>query len=591
MPSYRAPLGDYHFCLYEVFDAAGHMKLPGFDEFTEDVVTPVLEQAAKFAEQVIFPLNQTGDAEGCTLENGVVRTPTGFKEAYRIFRDGGWPALTCDPEHGGQGMPHLINVVVEEMMGAANLSFSLYPGLTRGAYVALKHFGSAEQKHLYIDRLASGEWTGSMCLTEPHSGTDLGLLRTAAVARTDGSYGITGTKMFISAGEHDLTPNIIYLVLARLPDAPKGTKGISLFLVPKFLVKDDHSLGARNGVSCGALEEKMGIHGCSTCVMNFDGATGWLVGEPHHGLKAMFAMMNTERIAVGIQGLAAAEASYQNAVAYARERLQGRAPRGPRNASMPADPIIVHPDVRRMLMTQKALIEGCRALSLWTAQWLDVSERHPNETIRSAAESQVALLTPVVKAFLTDSGSEAANLGMQILGGHGYIRANSQEQLVRDARIAQIYEGTNGVQAMDLLYRKVVLDGGRAFAAFANPIKAHVLGRRLDHELAEFTRPVEAALSLLQEATATIIENAANNPEETGAAAVDYLRLFGLTSLGYLWALMAEVSLPKRNDDFHRAKIATARFYMQRILPQTAGLHGAIMAGAASVMEMDDTAF
>jgi alkylation response protein AidB-like acyl-CoA dehydrogenase len=591
MPSYTAPLRDYRFCLYELFNFDEHVKLPGFSEFTEDVVTPVLEQAGKFAEQVMFPLNRSGDEEGCKLDNGAVTTPTGFKQAYRALCDGGWTALTCDAQDGGQGMPHMVNFLFEEMMGSANLSFGLYPGLTRGAYVTIAKHGSAEQRALYAPRLASGEWTGSMCLTEAHCGTDLGLLKTTAAPRADGGYSIAGTKIFISAGEHDLTPNIIYLVLARLPDAPKGSKGISLFLVPKMFSDGDGNLGARNTVSCGALEQKMGIHGCSTCVMNFDGATGWLVGEAHQGLKAMFSMMNTERIAVGIQGLAVAEASYQNAVAYARERLQGRAPKGPAEPAKPADPIIVHPDVRRMLMTQKALIEGCRALALWTAQWLDVSERHPSADVRRLADSQVALLTPVVKAFLTDTGSDVANLGMQILGGHGYIRANGQEQLVRDGRIAQIYEGTNGVQAMDFVGRKILQDGGRMLAQFTNPIEAHVLAGKLDPALAEFTAPVEQALRRLQEATSFLLRRAPENPQEVGAAANDYLRLFALTALGYLWSLAAETSLPKSNDEFYRAKLATARFYMQRILPQTAGLHTVIMAGAAPVMELDEASF
>ena len=591
MPTYKAPLRDYHFCLYELFDLDGHVKLPGFSDFTEDVVTPVLEQAGKFAREMIFPLNRPGDEEGCKLENGVVTTPAGFGQAYRALCDGGWPSLTCDPAHGGQGMPHMVNFLFEEMMNAANLSFGLYPGLTRGAYVTIAKHGTDEQKALYAPRLASGEWAGSMCLTEAHCGTDLGLLKTTAMPRADGSYAITGTMIFISAGEHDLTPNIIYLVLARLPAAPTGSKGISLFVVPKVFSDAAGNLGARNKVSCGALEKKMGIHGCSTCVMNFDGATGWLVGEPHQGLKAMFSMMNTERIAVGIQGLAIAEASYQNAVVYARERLQGRAPKGPREPAKSADPIIVHPDVRRMLLTQRALVEGCRALALWTAEALDVSDRHPDAKVRQDADDFVALMTPVVKAFLTDTGSEAANLGMQVFGGHGYIRANGQEQLVRDARIAQIYEGTNGVQALDFVGRKLFAHNGRLLNSFAQPVTAFIAKNKANDAMTEFTDPLAQAFDRLKTATAAIAKHAAKNPEEIGAAASDFLRLFALTALGFLWARMAEISLPKSNEEFYRAKLATARFYMQRLLPQTAALHAAIMAGAAPVMELDEASF
>ncbi|HEY5598205.1 MAG TPA: acyl-CoA dehydrogenase C-terminal domain-containing protein [Kiloniellales bacterium] len=591
MPNYAAPLRDYRFCLYELFSADEHMKLPGFADFTPDVVLPALEEAAKFSANVIHPLNRSGDEEGCRLENGIVHTPQGFKEAYRIFCDGGWPSLTCDPAFGGQGMPHMINVLVEEMTCAANLSFSLYPGLTRGAYVALLHHGSEEQKALHLPHLVSGEWAGSMCLTEPHCGTDLGLLRSAAAPRNDDSFSITGTKMFISAGDHDLTANIVYLVLARLPDAPKGTKGISLFLVPKFLVEADGRLGERNTVSCGAIEHKMGIKASATCVMNFDGAKGWLVGEPHQGLKAMFAMMNTERIAVGIQGLGVAEASYQNAAAYARERLQGRAVTGAKFPEKPADPIVVHADVRRMLLTQRALVEGCRALALWTAQALDVSERHEDPKIRQSAADLVALLTPVVKAFLTDCGSEVANLGMQIFGGHGYIRANGQEQLVRDVRVTQIYEGSNGIQALDLVGRKLAQDQGRPMRNFLQQVSTFIAAKKADAAMAEFIEPLAKALTRLQQATAAIAERGMANPDEAAAAATEYLRLFALTATGYLWARMAELSIAKRDETFYRAKLGTARFYMERILPQTGALLSAIMAGSRTTMEFDAADF
>jgi alkylation response protein AidB-like acyl-CoA dehydrogenase len=587
MPQFSPPLRDHLYCLYDLlgFDSS----LPGFEGFSRDVIEAVLTQSARFCTDVVHPLNRNADEEGVHFDNGTVRTPEGFKEAYAGLVAGGWPALTADPEHGGQGMPHMVNILFEEMLNGACLSFGLFPGLTRGAYVLLNDFGSDAQKALYGPKLASGEWTGSMCLTEAHCGTDLGLLRTQAVAQGDGSFALTGTKIFISAGEHDLTPNIVYFVLARLPDAPKGSKGISLFLVPKVLVNADGTAGARNGIACGAVEQKMGIHGCPTCVMHLDGATGWLVGEPHQGLKAMFSMMNAERIAVGIHGLAIAEASYQNAVAYARERLQGRAPSGPRAPEREADPIIVHPDVRRMLMTQKALTEGCRMLALWTAQWLDISERHADPAMRKQAGDMVALMTPVVKAFLTDTGSEVANLGVQLLGGHGFIRANGQEQHVRDVRITQIYEGTNGIQSMDLLGRKVL--HLNLFEGFAGPVSTFVETHEDDDQLRDFLAPLAAAHDLLIDATDLIRVRAAARPEEAGAAAVDYMRLFALVSLAYLWARAAEASLPKSNDDFHRAKLATARFFMQRILPDTAALHAKIAAGADTVMALDEAMF
>jgi alkylation response protein AidB-like acyl-CoA dehydrogenase len=582
MPKFSPPLRDHLFCLYELLDFESHRRLPGFEACTRDLVEAVLEQSARFCSEVIHPLNRSADEQGVRFDKGVVTTPAGFREAYAQLVAGGWPALTARPEHGGQGMPHMVNILFEEMLNGASLAFGLFPGLTRGAYVLLNDHGSAEQKALYGPKLASGEWAGSMCLTEAHCGTDLGLLKTQAQPRGDGGYALTGTKIFISAGEHDLTPNIIYFVLARLPGAPKGSKGISLFLVPKVLPD-----GARNGVACSAVEHKMGIHGCPTCVMNFDGAVGWLVGEPHNGLKAMFSMMNAERIAVGIHGLAIAEASYENAVAYARERLQGRAPGGQRDASKPADPIIMHPDVRRMLMTQRALVEGCRMLALWTAQALDVSEHHPDAERRKEADDLVALMTPVVKAFLTDCGSDAANLGVQVLGGHGYIRANGQEQFVRDVRITQIYEGTNGVQAMDLLGRKVLhLD---LFRAFAKPVTEFITAHEDNDRLSGMVAPLAAAFDLLEDATQLI--RASTSSEDAGAAAVDYMRLFALTSLAYLWARAAAVSLTKSNDEFHRAKLATARFFMQRILPDTAALHAKITAGAGSVMEMDEAMF
>ncbi|WPP02905.1 acyl-CoA dehydrogenase C-terminal domain-containing protein [Methylocella tundrae] len=597
MASYKAPLRDMRFVLFELMDGDELASLPGYEEFTRDLIDPILEEAAKLCEEVLHPLNRTGDEEGCTLENGVVRTPKGFPEAYRLFREGGWTSIACDPAYGGQGLPKAVDTLIVEMICSANLSFSLYPGLTAGAYVSLSNYGSDELKQTYLPKMVEGVWSGAMCLTEPQCGTDLGLLRTRAIPEADGSYKITGAKIFISAGEHDLTENIIYLVLARLPDAPKGIKGISLFLVPKYLVKDDGSLGPRNGVACGAIEHKMGIKASATCVMNFDEAKGWLVGEPHKGMRAMFAMMNAERLAVGMQGLGVAEASYQGAVAYARERLQGRSLSGAKHPDKPADPIIVHPDVRRMLLTQRAYAEGCRALAAWAAKNLDLQQRHPDPEARKEAEDFVALVTPVIKALLTDLGSEAANLGMQVLGGHGYIREHGMEQYVRDCRIAQIYEGTNGVQALDLVGRKLPADAGRLLRRFFHPVSAYIEAKtqQNDKALAEFVQPLGKAFVRLQQATAQVARAGLRNPEEAGAAATDYLRLFGLTALAYLWTRMAEISLAKTGaddpDGFYAAKVATARFYMQRLLPQTSALFSAIMAGGASMMAFEEAAF
>lgn len=576
MPVYAAPLRDHLFCLYDLLDFEGHCRLPGLGEVTRDVVEAVLAQAARFAGETLLPLNRRGDEQGCRFHAGVVTTPDGFGDAYRALVAGGWPALTCAPEHGGQGLPHMVNVLFEEMMNAACLAFGLVPGLGRGAYVLVARHGSPEQRALYAPRLASGEWAGSMCLTEAQAGTDLGLLRSQAKPRADGSFAISGSKVFISAGEHDLTPNIIYLVLARLPDAPPGTRGISLFLVPKFLPDASGQPGARNGVRCSAIERKMGLHGSPTCVMDFDGATGWMVGEPNHGLAAMFAMMNAERLAVGVQGLAVAEASHQNALAYARARHQGRAP-GSRDL---ADPIIRHPDVRRMLLTQRVMIEGGRALALWTAQALDVAERHADPKIRQEADDFVALMTPVVKAILTDIGSDCANLGVQVWGGHGYMRDNGQEQFVRDIRVTQIYEGTNGVQALDLLGRKVLQQG--LFERFAVPVRRDLEAAHGDAALRPLAAPALDALDRLAGATRHLQDRAAA-PQEIGAAASDYLRLFALTALGYLWTRMAGAAMA-RAPDLAESKRSAASFYVARILPQTVALHAAILSGADSVM-------
>jgi butyryl-CoA dehydrogenase len=597
MPSYQAPLRDMRFVLYELFDGAALADLPGFEDFTPDLVGPVLEEAAKICQDVLHPLNRSGDEEGCVLENGEVRTPVGFKEAYDTFREGGWTSITCDPEYGGQGMPKMVNTLVEEMICSANLSFGMYPGLSHGAYVALSKYGSDHLRQTFLPKLVDGTWTGTMCLTEPHCGTDLGLMRTKAVPQADGSYQITGTKIFISAGEHDLAENILHLVLARLPDAPKGIKGISLFLVPKVMVEDDGSLGARNGVVCGSIEHKMGIKASSTCVMNFDEATGYLIGDAHKGMRAMFAMMNTARLGVGVQGLGLAEASYQGAVTYARERLQGRSLSGTKYPDLAADPILVHPDIRRTLLTQRAYVEGGRALAAWIGHALDQSEKNPDPQARAEADELVALLTPIVKALLTDLGSECTNMGMQVFGGHGFIREHGMEQLVRDCRITQIYEGTNGVQALDLIGRKMPDKAGRLLRRFFHPVSAYIEANMENDDLAAFVQPLAKAFVRLQQATGQVARVGLSNPDEAGAAATEYLRLFGLTALAYLWAQMAEISLPKAgdpeadSDGFYAAKVATARFYMERLLPQTSGLFAAIMAGGKTMMAFNDEAF
>jgi len=596
MATYKAPLRDMRFVLYELHDGAALAQLPGLEDMTPELIDPVIEEAAKVCEEVLLPLNRSGDEEGCRLENGVVRTPKGFIEAYRLFREGGWTGIACDSAYGGQGVPHSVNAVVEEMICSANLSFGLYPGLTHGAYKALYTHGSDDLKDRYLPKLVDGIWSGTMCLTEPHCGTDLGLSRTKAVPQDDGSYRLTGTKIFISAGEHDLTENIIHLVLARLPDAPKGIKGISLFLVPKFLVNDDGSVGARNGVSCGAIEHKMGIKASATCVINFDDAKGWLVGEPHKGMRAMFTMMNEERLAVGLQGLGLAEASYQGAVAYARERLQGRSLSGAKYPDKPADPIIVHPDIRRMLLTMRSTAEGCRALGGWVAQAVDVQNHSTDPKAKRDAEDFIALMTPIVKALFTDLGFEATNLGIQVMGGHGYIREHGMEQYIRDARIAQIYEGTNGIQALDLVGRKLGAHTGRYLRQFFHPVADFITTRADNKALERYVDPLTKAFVRLQQATGQLARVGLSRPEEAGAAASDYLRLFGLVALAYQWARMAEVSLTKLEaksgeDDFYRAKLSTASFFMDKVLPQTGSLFASIMAGGATLTEFPEAAF
>ncbi len=483
MPSYKAPLADMRFLLRDVFKVEELSKLPGYEEATPDLIDSILEEGAKLCEEVLQPLNQSGDAEGCHFDNGNVKTPKGFKEAYDTFTQNGWMGLSCKKEWGGQGMPLLLNFLLDEMVCSANLSFGMYPGLSHGAYNAVEKYGSDALKQLYLPKMVEGTWSGTMCLTEPHCGTDLGLIKTRAIPNDDGSYAITGTKIFISAGEHDLTDNILHLVLAKLPDAPDGTRGISLFLVPKVLVNDDGTLGSRNRATCGSIEHKMGIKASSTCVMNFEGAVGWLVGEPHKGMKAMFVMMNEARLAVGLQGLGIAEVAYQNALIYARDRLQGRALKGVAFPDKPADPIIVHPGVRADLLTMKAITEGARALSVWVGIQLDIEAKHPDEAQRAKAADLVSLLTPVIKALMTDHGFDSANRGMQIMGGHGYIREYGMEQFARDARITQIYEGTNGIQALDLVGRKMPDRYGRMMREFCWPVAEFI---RIRHSLKSF---------------------------------------------------------------------------------------------------------
>ncbi|MFQ5958161.1 MAG: acyl-CoA dehydrogenase C-terminal domain-containing protein [Alphaproteobacteria bacterium] len=595
MVTYTAPLDDIRFDLFELWGYDDTVAtLPGYEEASRDMVDAVLEAAARFCESELLPLNGPGDVEGCAFENGVVRAPKGFKEAYDAFIEGGWTGLACDPEFGGQGLPKTLQFVFEEFICSTNLSFGTYPGLSHGAYNALALHGSDEQKRLYLPRLVDGSWSGTMCLTEPQCGTDLGLIRTRAEPDGKGAFRITGTKIFISAGEHDLTENIVHLVLARLPAAPPGIKGISLFLVPKFLVKEDGALGPRNGVACGSIEHKMGIKASSTCVMNFEDAEGYLVGAPHKGMRCMFTMMNTARLAVGIQGLGLAETAYQSAVAYARERLQGRALNGAKYPDKPADPIIVHPDVRKNLLTMRAYNEGARALAVWIGMALDVAQRHPEPERRAEADDLVALMTPMIKAFFTDYGFEATNLGVQVFGGHGYIREHGMEQLVRDARIAQLYEGANGIQALDLVGRKMGQGYGRLLRRFFHPVSQFIEEAANDAQLQEFVLPLAKAFAKLQQATVWIAQESMKDREQAGAAAGDYLRLFALVALAYVWARTVKVALANANGGngaFYAAKIATARFYMTRLLPQASALFTAIMAGARPLMDVREEWF
>ncbi|MDP9529623.1 acyl-CoA dehydrogenase C-terminal domain-containing protein [Pseudomonas protegens] len=584
MADYKAPLRDMRFVLNEVFEVAKlWAQLPALAETVDaETVEAILEEAGKVTARSIAPLSRGADEEGCHWNDTVVTTPQGFTQAYQTYAEGGWVGVGGDPEFGGMGMPKAVSAQVEEMVNSASLAFGLYPMLTAGACLSIHAHASEELKATYLPNMYAGVWAGSMCLTEPHAGTDLGIIRTKAEPRADGSYAISGTKIFITGGEHDLTENIIHLVLAKLPDAPAGPKGISLFLVPKFLVNADGSLGERNPVSCGSIEHKMGIQASATCVMNFDQAIGYLVGEPNKGLAAMFTMMNYERLGVGIQGLATGERSYQNAVEYARDRLQSRAPTGPQAKDKVADPIIVHPDVRRMLLTMKAANEGGRAFSTYVAMQLDTAKFSEDAETRKRAESLVALLTPVAKAFLTDLGLETTVHGQQIFGGHGYIREWGQEQLVRDVRITQIYEGTNGIQALDLVGRKIVGSGGAFYRLFADEIRHFTA--TADGQLAEFTRPLNAALDNLDELTAWLLDRAISNPNEIGAASVEYLQVFGYTAYAYMWALMAKAVLGKeQEEEFYASKLGTARFYFARLLPRIHSLTASVKAGSESL--------
>jgi alkylation response protein AidB-like acyl-CoA dehydrogenase len=597
MPIYKAPVDDALFLLNDVFHLDHYGNLPGFSDASPDVVEAVLREAAKFSEEVLTPLNRVGDKEGCKrAADGGVTTPKGFKDAYKHIVEGGWIGISVPPEFGGQGLPATLTVIVNEFFCSANMAFAMYPGLTQGAIAALLAHASDELKKKYLPKMVEGSWTGTMNLTEPQCGTDLGLLRSKAVKQADGSYKITGTKIFISAGEHDLSENIIHLVLARIEGAPEGTKGISLFVVPKMLVKDDGSLGARNAVNCGSIEEKMGIHGNSTCVMNYDGATGWLIGEENRGLNAMFTMMNEARLGVGVQGLALSVVAYQNAAAYAKERLQGRAISGTKYPDKAADPIIVHPDVRRALMIMRAFNEAGRALVMWTALKSDVAHRSDDEKERMGADDHMGLLTPVIKGVLTDGGFANAVMAQQIFGGHGYIAEHGMEQFVRDARIAQIYEGANGIQALDLVGRKLGKDGGRAIMAFLNEVQTYLKERANSDAMNVYLKPLGQSLAHLQQASMWFMQNAIAKPDNAGAGSYDYMHLFGLVALGYMWCKIAEAALaklPKANGSAARlnAKLVTARFFMERMLPDTATRLARIQAGAGSTMELPDDAF
>lgn len=597
MPTYKAPLREFRFLLNDVLDIQRYSNLPGFADAPMDLIDQVLEEGAKFCEGVLAPLNKIGDAHGCVRnEDGSVATPPGFKEAYKQLVDAGWPALSSDPAYGGQGMPHIVGLAWNEMVSSSNMAFGMYPGLSHGAYEAIHQHGSDEQKQTYLPKLVTGEWTGTMNLTEPHCGTDLGMLRTKAIPQADGSYRITGQKIFISAGEHDLASNIIHLVIARIEGAPQGTKGISLFIVPKFILDADGNPGKRNGVVCGKIEEKMGIHGNATCVLNYDDAVGYLVGQENKGLNAMFVMMNVARLGVGLQGLAQSEVAYQNGVAYAKDRLQGRSITGAKNPDGPADPIIVHPDIRRMLMDAKAFNEGARAFTFWTALYGDLMHASPDEKVREKAGDYMGLMTPVLKSYLTDKGYANATNCQQIFGGHGYIEEWGMSQFVRDARIAMIYEGANGIQALDLVGRKLGANGGRAIFSFFNEIDDFVHNHEDDVELKEFTDALVTTKAQMQDGAMWLMQNGMTNFDNAGAASHDFLNLFGITALTYMWTLQAKAAFAaKKNggaaDPYFDTKIATGRYFIARVVPDAAAHLAKMKTGADPVMALAADAF
>jgi len=592
MPTYTAPIKDINFVLHDVLKIS-ESSIPGYADLDRDFTTSILEEAGKITSEVLAPLNVVGDREGCRLENGVVYTPKGFKAAFNQVRDGGWPGLATDEEYGGQGLPYLMGTAVGEMFGSANQAFTMYQGLTNGAYASIHAHGTDAQKTTYLPKMTNCEWTGTMNLTEPHCGTDLGMMRTKADPQSDGSYKITGQKIFISAGDHDMADNIIHLVLAKITGGPEGIKGVSLFIVPKFIVNDDGSLGARNGVSVGSIEHKMGIHGNSTCVMNYDGATGYLLGEEHKGMRAMFTMMNHARLGVGLQGLAQAEAAYQNAVIYAKDRLQGRAVTGTENPNGPADPIIVHPDIRRSLMDQKSFVEGARAFLLWGASLIDQTHRAGDKD----ADGLISLMTPVIKGFLSDKGYDMTVQAQQVYGGHGYIEEHGMSQFTRDARIAMIYEGANGVQALDLVGRKLAVDGGKHVMAFFDMVKSFIKENEGDDALkADFLDPLKAASKDMQTAGMYFIQNGMKNPNNALAGSTDFMHLFGHVCLGLMWARMAKAASAALADgtsdpEFYQTKLATARYYMARQLPATALHLTRIQSGADTVMALTADAF
>jgi alkylation response protein AidB-like acyl-CoA dehydrogenase len=591
MPNYTAPLKDMQFILHDVLHIEAD-DIPGYGDLDRDFTTAILGEAGKISSEVLAPLNVVGDTEGCRMENGVVYTPTGFKAAFDQVAEGGWPGIDMPEEYGGMGLPYVMNTATGEMFSASNQAFTMYHGLTHGAASAILVHGSEEQKNTYLPKMVSCEWTGTMNLTEPHCGTDLGLMRTKAEPQDDGSYKISGQKIFISAGEHDMADNIIHLVLGRITGAPEGIKGVSLFIVPKFLVNEDGSLGARNGVSCGKIEEKMGIHGNSTCVMNYDGATGYLIGEAHKGMRAMFTMMNEARLGVGMQGVAQAEAAYQNALDYAKDRLQGRDVTGVKNPDGPADPLIVHPDIRRNLMEQKSFTEGARAFLLWGSTLIDRAHRSQD----ADADGLVSLLTPVIKGFLTDKGYDMTVQAQQIYGGHGYIEEWGMSQFTRDARIAMIYEGANGVQALDLVGRKLAQDGGKHVMAFFDLVKGFCKDNAEVEGMSEFVEPLKRASKDLQAAGMYFMQEGMKNPNNALSGSYDFMHLFGHTCLGLMWSMMAKASLEAletgtTDPDFHTTKLATGRFYMQRSLPMTATHLARIQTGADTVMALDAANF